>query len=50
VDDFAGRALFDEEATPCAPRVLSATRTLAGDAFWEGTDNDAMKALQRGFA
>ena len=25
----AGRALFDEDATPCAPSVLSATRTLA---------------------
>jgi len=23
----AGRALFDEDATPCAPSVLSATRT-----------------------
>ena len=25
----AGRALFDEDATPCAPSVLSANRTLS---------------------
>jgi hypothetical protein len=32
VDDVAGRALFDEDATPCAPGVLSATRTIARNA------------------
>ncbi len=30
----AGRALFDEDATPCAPSVLSGTRTKQADSHY----------------